>query len=53
MKTYNSKEEAQTAAAKIINSKDWEMDSITVSKAYKPLAGVDGWILLDAWSKPL
>lgn len=53
MLNYKTREEAQKAASRIIVLKDWESDSLTVKKAYQPLHGVTGYILLDAWSKPL
>ena len=53
MKAYNSKEEAQNVADQIIASRDWETNSISVYKAYEPIHGVNGWILIDAWNKPL
>ena len=51
MLNFKTKEEAQKAAASNITKKDWESDSLTVTKAYAPLHGVDGWILLDHWNQ--
>ena len=53
MMTFKTKEQAKAKAAQIIAERDWEADSLIVIKAIKALNGVDGWLILDSWNKPL
>jgi hypothetical protein len=53
MLNYNTKEEAQKARIEIEIKNDWESNTLTVAKAFKPLNGVDGWIILDGWNQPI
>jgi hypothetical protein len=51
MKSFETKEAATAIKNEMIKANDWEQDTVTVTKAFKPLHGVDGWILLNAWNE--